>query len=616
MALLNPDLALWLYPAPIGSNIPTKAISYTDIAEGLSFTTVAPGGFGELSFQAKLKNARLWRQELQLFSRVALVSRHGSWFLGEITDPELSMTNSEEYINISALGVGNCLRDDPANFSYLNATARGIMSDQFFGAGTIRQTYNMPISLDLGQVFPDNPAATYTLSYAWRTVEDIFNDLCGLLGNYTWGVWDHPSVYDALNFHTGQMYAHAIDFSTVTYQATIAEKDIIGYSITPSAERAYNRVEVGYNEPSSGPPAFVSATDSRLNPSTGDINLAPFRRRKYARDLAGNSAASSANAQILANSLLSQYRDGGAKISLTLQAVRDYASGQYIPLHQVRADSNIYVPEFSLRSPNMTIGGSAFGQKYGVNVFYIVRTSYRESSDGPQLELTCDNYINSGDTILARLQYLAERQARTGSRTTEQVQALGALIKGWANISFQASAGAQIYSLQGTSFRPILAAAPTSITWADVFKTNCTGPSVNNITAYGFNAWVTSSAGGAGSYGGNFTTVGNCVYDVDEAKGTFTHHCEACGLTREKLKLKRDVEVAFDPAGQPSMTVVCVCGVRECFNLALGAEDEVMHAHNPDHRAEQARHIRAMMRHPHVGLHAHVRGPVREPVRE
>lgn len=598
---LSQGLSLWLYPAALLTTPPTGLRDYRSVTQSLEFTTVAPGGFGTLSATFALSAKHLSRPELQLFARLALRSRGNTIFLGELTEITVIGQGQDQAVQITALGVGNCLRDDPANFSYSAKTAKQIIDDQFTTGAGVRNAYNMPVSFDQSQVFPDNPGATYTLSYAWRTIEEILNDVCTLAGGYVWCVWEHPTTTDALGFSVGRLEAHIRDTSTTHYQATIQTGEVSQYSVTQSSERAYNRIEVGYNEPSSGPPLYVSATDSRLAGS-GAINIAPFRRRKWVRDFAGNSAATSTNAQIVANTVLAQYKNGGNKVDLSVTSLRD-ANGANVPLCEVRADKNIYVPDLAGRGISAPTGPQAT-----VNQFYIVSTTYRESQDGMSLELACDNYANRVDVIVARLQLEAERRARTGDKKTEMVQALGAAVKQWANGSFIASAGSQAFALQGTTFRPILLQAPTSISWAAAtYQVNCTGPAANNLTQYGFNGFVTSSAAGALSYGGSYTTVGNCVYLSDEKRGLYDFHCEQCGEWARNRSLKEHTVLLMDVSG-PALAVLCPhCGCGEWLNLGLAPEDETEHALNHGHRAEQARHIRMIMAHKHVGLASHLR---------
>ena len=59
-----------------------------------------------------------------------------------------------------------------------------------------------------------------------------------------------------------------------------------------------------------------------------------------------------------------------------VRAVRD-ASGNPLPLSHVRADANLYVPELAVRGQRLSAGPQP-----GVNQFYIIESSYRESASG------------------------------------------------------------------------------------------------------------------------------------------------------------------------------------------------------------------------------------------
>jgi hypothetical protein len=598
---LSHGLALWLSPAALQATPAQGQRDYSPVVTSLTFTTVAPGGYGTLTATLNLKPKHLSRPELQLFSRIALMGQGERAFLGEISEIAISGSSGEETVQISALGSGNCLRDDSSNFAYTARTAKQIIVDQF---GYSRNLFGYPVSLaDTSQILPDDPATSFTLSYANRSIEEICSDLSILLGAYTWAVWDSPTERDAAGFPLSRLNMHQKDITTSTYMASIQQGDVSEYSISQSADRAYNGIAIWYHDPNSGPPAAVIANDSRLA-GGGGIGTAPYRRRKFTRDLSGNSAASSTNAQALANALLSQYQNGGNKVEVTLSSVRDNNANP-IALWRVRADGNVYIPEMSGRGVTAPTAALAT-----VNQFYIIQTEYSESSEGVKLHLTCDNLSNVGDILVARLQYMAERMARTGGKVTELVQSLGAQVKGWANCTSVASAGAQVFALGGTFFRPVLYQAPTSISWsAAAFQTNNAGsPGTNNLTAYGFHAFVSSIAGGAVTYGGNFLTNGNCVYLTDARRGLFDSHCDWCGEWARNRALKTDVIVWPDAPGGAAMSVLCPhCGASESLNLDLDLADEEHRIGNAEHRAEQARSIRGMMRHAHVGLHHLVR---------
>jgi hypothetical protein len=61
--VLRSELALWAYTSSTTSDYPLIVAEYGDVVEALEFTTVAPGGFGNLACVIKLPNARLsrWR---------------------------------------------------------------------------------------------------------------------------------------------------------------------------------------------------------------------------------------------------------------------------------------------------------------------------------------------------------------------------------------------------------------------------------------------------------------------------------------------------------------------------------------------------------------------------
>ena len=103
----------------------------------------------------------------------------------------------------------------------------------------------------------------------------------------------------------------------------------------------------------------------------------------------GHLPLTATQATAIANAWLATYRDPTNKIEMMLRAVRD-ASGNPIPLSHVRADANLYVPELAVRGQRL-----ASGPQPGVNQFYIVETSYRESATGDvRLTLQLDNYAS------------------------------------------------------------------------------------------------------------------------------------------------------------------------------------------------------------------------------
>ncbi|MBF6592425.1 MAG: hypothetical protein IVW57_18095, partial [Ktedonobacterales bacterium] len=376
--MLRSGLALWAYTLPTAA-YPLFVGAYGAQVEALEFTTVAPGGFGDLTCAVKLPDARLPRPELGLFARVCLRDGLFTAFAGEWTDPALVLDGAAgEYVLLSALGGGVALRDDPDDAAYATATtAQAIIANEF-----ARRAAYLALDADQSAVLPAAPANTFTPVYDGYTLEEILHDLMGALGDYSWTVYDHPRHVDAAGFPTCQLWAHPRDTTTVSYLAF--GEDIAGWRVMPSAQRAYNVVQVAYVDPVAGP-GVVTVADPRLAAS-GAQNTAPFRRRKLRRNL-GTLPLTGAQASAIANAWLASYSNPTQKVEVELRAVRD-ANGAEIPLHQVRADANLYVPELAVRGAQLATGPSA-----GVNLFWIAETQYRETASGDvRLTLQLDNY--------------------------------------------------------------------------------------------------------------------------------------------------------------------------------------------------------------------------------
>src|SRR6185312_3161123 len=183
---LRSNRALWWYSAP-GAPGPVISNDYGSSIEGLEFTTVAPGGFGDLACILKLPDARLPRAELSLFSRVVLRDGLFTAFSGEWADPALVLDETHgDYVLLSALGGGVALRDDPDDSDYSNKTATQIMTSEFG-----KRSNYLALDSDLSAFLPANPATTFSPAYDGYNLEEILHDLMGNLGDYIWGVWDH-----------------------------------------------------------------------------------------------------------------------------------------------------------------------------------------------------------------------------------------------------------------------------------------------------------------------------------------------------------------------------------------------------------------------------------------
>ena len=277
--------------------------------------------------------------------------------------------------------------------------------------------------------------------------------------------------------------------------------DILAWRVMPSSQRAYNVVEVAFVDPVAGP-GLVTAADPRLN-ADGSQGTAPFRRRKLRRNL-GRLPLTSAQAGAIANAWLATYSNPTNKVEVELRAVRD-ANGVELPLHHVRADANLFVPELAVRGAAIPTGPTA-----GVNQFWIAETLYRETAAGDvRLTLQLDNYSDRAASLVARLQIADE--ARTRRRGVYRaVQSPGAQQTGYCSIRLPSAGAGQVVGV-GLSFVPVLANTPTGLSFTAITSTNVSsGPTVTpgSMTPYGCEVTVTAAASGAVLWTGKYTTVG------------------------------------------------------------------------------------------------------------
>ena len=493
--MLRSGLALYAYTAATAA-YPLVVGEYGEQVEALEFTTVAPGGFGDLACVLKLPDARLPRPELQLFARVCLRDGLSTAFGGEWSDPALVLDGGAgEYVHLSALGGGVGLRDDPDDAAYDTATtAQAIIANEF-----ARRSAYLTLDPDQSAVLPAAPSSAFTPVYDGYTLEEILHDLMGALGDYVWTVYDHPRNRDYAGYPTWQLQAHPRDVTTTHYIAL--GDDVLAWRVMPSAQRAYNVVEVAYVDPTAGP-GVVTVADSRLN-SDGSQGRAPFRRRKLRRNL-GGLPLTGAQASAIAHAWLAAYSNPTNKIEVELRAVRD-ATGVALPLHQVRADRNLFVPELAVRGQQLSSGPAP-----GVNQFWIAESQYRETAAGDiRLVLQLDNYADRAAALVARLHIADEaRQRRRG--VYRPVQSPGAQQTGYCSIRYPgATAGQRVGA--GVSFVPVLSNTPTGLTFTTLTSTKVgSGPAVTagTMTPYGCEVTVTAAAAGAVVWTGQYTTVG------------------------------------------------------------------------------------------------------------
>ena len=620
---LRSGLSMWCYTPPSATATqPLVVREYAEPLDSLRFSSVMPGGWGQLTAKLKVTDARIPRPELGLFSRIVLVDGPTILWMGEISESKPGMNTTEEYILVTALGLGAMLRDDPNGPTYNAQTVQQMARAELLQRTTT--THAVPFDPDNTQLFPDNPAGTYGPVYDNKTWEEVLADLCTLASTaasnvYVYGTEAHPTNKDAAGFPTTRVYARLRDVSTVHYQASIAANEVERYELGNSAERAYNAIYIGYNNGAGGI-SYKNAKDTRLGSDLSQ-NLAAFRWRKYLRDYSGTTTISAAQAQALANTYLSQYQNITNKSEVWLRAARD-ANGNPLRLHFLQAGKNILVPEMAVQGQQLPTVPTP-----GVNLGYIVSFTYSEDATGQLVDLQLDNFADVASYYVARLMLAADTLARSDATILNR-QAPNAPETGYCGGNFIATAGAQAGSA-GTNYKTVMTNAPTSISLSTVSSVNSTSPGTSNIDVYGFNVTWQSSAGGASTYLAHYTTNGNTILAIDDAAGTFDWHCDWCekritaahegclgcaecheAAIHRGLRLDTHLRATPLPAdssnhGDQGLSITCpACGAVEAFNCQLTEEDEDAEAHGEKH-AHQARHIHQAMRHPHVGLVVH-----------
>lgn len=487
---LRQGLSVYCYRLPVmGTSL--IITNYTSLIEGLSIETNNPGGFGQLTCRVHVPNVRLVPPELQTFSRIAVVSGIDTIYLGRLEEPNVARDGGDgDYIDLTAQGAGIELRDDPGDSSYTAQTAQYIIGQEF----TARTWMVMDQSMT--KVLPDNPVATFSPGFSGKSIEDILNDSTFYaLGQYDWQVWEHPTNLDNASQHKPQLYWTARDTTTVHYMAFLPDQNAV--NIRPSSEYSYNAVTLNYKDATSGLPSSVTVTDSRLGAGHTQGN-APFPFRRIRKDIS-SASLSSTQATTLANSLLNTYKNGGYKVEVKLNNVRN-GSGAPIALWAVRAGKNIYLPEFAPI-------GNQLGTTpiYLTNLFTIIDTSYND--DAQELTIHAANFDDTEQYQIARLQYLAE-QANKNGKTAGVVQSAGVPEIGTCAVSAPSSATAgQIYEV-GVNFKALMTTQPTSITLTADLSTNNSIAAVN-VKATGFTLQLTVTANGAADWRGYYKTNGN-----------------------------------------------------------------------------------------------------------
>lgn len=607
---MRSGLSVYCFVPPTSTRQSASVSEIGSLVSSLAFGSAAPGGYTMLEAVMPLRDVRLQRPEFAMFSLIAVMSGPRPIWLGEITDPEIGMDETfGEYLRISALGLGNGLRDFPSIYVFTNQTAKQIASialqDWTSAAAPFLNTALQTVSPDTALIFPDNPAPTYTTTYDNKNIEEVVADVCILAGDYQWGVWAHGSQKNAAGFPLGQLSVQKRDAATTHYSASVATHDVSRYTVTPSAERAYNAISVHYPTPTGPIEAF--ALDPRLDPVFDAQKDAPFRYREMVRDYSSIPTMTSAMATAIANTYLAQHKDPTNKIALTLRQVRD-AGGQIIPLWDVAADRNIFIRDFAPRgvAPMPTVPTA------GVNQFYIVSAEYREDQNTQTLELQCDNFVDRVAHQIARLTLAADAKSRT-NRTTGFVQSSGVPASGNVVIG-QSNALNGGVCIGGIQYPNALYRAPTSIAFTTITTVGLAGIAAANMTTVGALVTANSSVNGNVKGEWTYTTSGNCIRRV--GRKLFDWHCDGCDKEFKGLALARYVRIETALGTRPGDVALAIdcpeCGrggageqpFTESFNTGLTSSDEEpigRHTRHP-HRREQARLIRQLMKSGAVGL--------------
>lgn len=500
MSLLqSTQLGLWAYVL----NNPNARRDLGGLVEGIEFSTVAPGGFGHLTVDYRIPSSRLAPPELQIFANVALMDGPFTCFEGRWDEPDVAFSATDgELYKLTAQGPSNTLKDDPVDVSYSGKTGLQILTDQLISDSTgtaLKRNKSCQLDQDTSGILPDHPSTTFTIGYSGQTFEDVLNSVCALEGDYTWTCWDHLRNKDAVGFPTWYLQVHSRDTSTVSYTALF--QDFIDWDIRPTVEYSYNVITLSYKNSATNFNSSVTVQDSRLN-ADGSQGKAPFPWRRLKKDLQ-HLTMSSTYATALANAYLNLYQNSQYKITFHLGQVRD-ANKVVIPLHHVRADANILVPDISFISDSLPVWAT-----FNANLFYIQETTFAErQGEPPQVEIVCDTFSDRMDYLIKRLE-AAQEFGKRSQKTHANVHVSGESESGWCGTSWGANAITGDVYEESVTFRTQMASTPTSIALSGISLVNVASVAIPAITQDGFTLAITTSAGGSGRYRATYTTVGN-----------------------------------------------------------------------------------------------------------
>lgn len=558
--------------------------------ENLSISSVAPGGFGTMSGMIRLRRAQIPRPQFGMFARVAMMSRGQAVWLGELMTPAYGINQSYgDYITLNGLGLGNCLRDDPAIWVYSGQTPQQIGQALLTQEVTTTNKITGIISTDNSQIFPDNPALTITTTYDERTVEEVLQDIALQAGDYNWGVEADPVKKDSVGFPLGRIFVRARTLTSIDYMASMLGKDIISAEFTPAATRAYNAIEIDYTNGTSGIAQALS-TDARLTGTFGQ-GTAPFRYRKYVRDMSGDSLVNSTVASSIASTYLNLFKNITYTGTVRLAGVRD-GSGKPIPLWEVKAGYNLYLPDLTV----VAAAQLPTAATQNSNLFWITSATYHDDANGAQyLELQLGYLPDTADVMVARMQMVEDEEARSG-KVTNVVQRQGAALQGYYAFAFSNALLGQGVGI-GVTWQALAWQAPTSVTLTPIGNVNVSGLTASNFHAIGCSITGTATAAGAGSATGTYQTSGNCLRHINVEDGRFAHHCDGCDTLHTDRSIAdhtyHTAHLGSDAPGFTGLAVPCpACGRIESYNTALIERDE----HGEwEFRATQTRLIRQLM---------------------
>lgn len=282
----------------------------------------------------------------------------------------------------------------------------------------------------------------------------------------------------------------------------------------------------------------------------GAQNAASFRRRKLRRSL-GKMPLTAAQATANAQAWLATYQNVTNKVQVELRAARD-ANGNPLPLHRLRADRNLFIPELAVRGQQLSSGPVP-----GVNQFYIVESLYRETASGDVvLRLQLDNFADAAGAEIARLKLAYDAASRRRGEYRYPISP-GVLVVGGCGASYPNSTAGATCSTW-VPFPGVLSQVPSSITLSITGSSNASSIQAVGATKYGFSLQWTTLANGAPF---NYTFVDHDTPVLVGAPGYQDATAMVSGT-------KGDMDVTVSPypnpfGDQPEMLLTCTVNATD-----------------------------------------------------